>query len=387
MKHASPSYLAAFLCIFTAVGVVHCSTSGGSSPAAVASDASSDDSDDGGMPGDDGGSTPDAPADHDAAPSCGASCDGCCMGAQCVSASAATCGGHGSACVSCGSNVIGHACVAGACGCNATSDCPDGTVCDPSTDKCGAPCSASNPCASGCCSQSGVCAPGSDGKACGPSGSSCVDCSQNQAGTACISGGTCGCNAASDCPVGQACDTVAHKCTTTCSDNSPCNGMCCVNSACTSTCTGNANGSQCVGQGNVYHCGCFGLTDCAAFEACDGTMHVCTTTCDTNSQPCNGGCCNNGTCANGMTDAICGGVNVNSNLVGTCTSCGSSLIGGHCAFDGLSQYVCGSCTAPGDCNQPATCQSGHCCLPSGATGDPNNPQYCCSDVVSNGVCQ
>jgi hypothetical protein len=163
--------------------------------------------------------------------------------------------------------------------------------------------------------------------------------------------------------------------------------MCCVNSACTSTCTGNANGSACVGQGNVYHCGCFGLTDCAAYEACDATKFVCTTACDTNNQPCNGGCCNSGTCANGMSDAICGGVNANSNLVGMCTSCGSSLIGGHCAYDGQSQYVCGSCTTPGDCNAPATCQSSHCCLPSGATGDPNNPQYCCSDVVSNGVCQ
>ena len=106
------------------------------------------------------------------------------------------------------------------------------------------------------------------------------------------------------------------------------------------------------------------------------------------NQPCNGGCCDDGTCTAGTTDAVCGGGLANSNLLGTCTNCPGSLIGGHCAYGTAEfEYVRGSCNSTSDCNAPAVCQSSHCCLPSGSTADPSNPQYCCSDVVVNGECK
>jgi hypothetical protein len=388
-SHTSSRFLVGLLGAFLVVGgIVHCNGSSTSQGSGPQGDASSDDAS---MQadGDDGGSAADTQTEGkaEAGPTCGASCDGCCNGARCEPSSDTTCGSHGSACASCANAGTGHTCVAGQCGCGSSSDCPASTVCDPNTNRCGAPCSAQNPCATGCCSASGICAAGTDGKACG-AGGTCADCSQNAGGTGCVSGKMCGCNGPSDCAFGQACDPVAHTCTATCSDMAPCNGECCVAGACTTTCTGNPNGSQCVGQNGVYQCGCFGLTDCAADEACDSTKHACTTACDTQMQPCNGGCCNNGTCAAGTSDAVCGGVMPNSNLVGMCTSCASSLIGGHCAYSGgQGDYACGTCSTNGDCNAPATCQNSQCCLPSGATGDPNNPQFCCSDVVANGVCQ
>src|SRR4051812_26629174 len=63
---------------------------------------------------------------------------------------------------------------------------------------------------------------------CGPG---CLDCSAATVGHACVID-VCGCNAASDCAPGLACNGTTHKCTTQCSASQPCNGGCCLNGLC-----------------------------------------------------------------------------------------------------------------------------------------------------------
>jgi hypothetical protein len=116
--------------------------------------------------------------------------------------------------------------------------------------------------------------------------------------------------------------------------------------------------------------------------ACDAATNTCTTAC-TDKQTCHAGCCNAGTCDLGTTDAICGGVT--PGYVGTCFSCATSRIGGHCKNGGVS-YKCGGCASPADCKGGGQCVGGKCCLPKGGVPEPMHPEQCCSDVISSGVC-
>ena len=127
---------------------------------------------------------------------------------------------------------------------------------------------------------------------CGPNPASCTNCSGNSTGTACINNatGTCGCNAAADCPVGRACDTTTHLCTTTCDPaTQPCNGGCCATGSCqlgntigqcghTGTqclqCGSQTSGHLCVPTTNGGFCGCDSNNDCAG-GTCNTTTHLC----------------------------------------------------------------------------------------------------------------
>ena len=85
---------------------------------------------------------------------CGACTTGCCDGSSCMAGTATdACGANGAACIEC---PTGQECVSaaggGACQCDATS------------------------CPTGCCDASGICQPGDANTVCGTAGASCADC-------------------------------------------------------------------------------------------------------------------------------------------------------------------------------------------------------------------
>jgi len=96
-------------------------------------------------------------------------------------------------------------------------------------------------------------------------GTSCVDCAGNQVGSACVNTGNgyaCGCTGAADCPVGYACNTRVHQCTTACIVGLwACNGGCCQTSA--------TAGASCVAGTANDACGTNGgmCADCTATPA------------------------------------------------------------------------------------------------------------------------
>jgi hypothetical protein len=193
---------------------------------------------------------------------CGQTGDGTCGGGTCCQNNACVAQGPtacGPSCLTCVGNLVGLACVNGACGCKTVADCPMGYACDTLTNKCTLACASSvdTACNGGCCDPtSGTCVPGTTNAACGngggmcnpcTSGSGCCDstgtcqppnlptgcgpnclnCTNNNAGHICYVGRTCGCNVPTDCPVGYACNTNAHQCTTSCVGGYTCNGGCC----------------------------------------------------------------------------------------------------------------------------------------------------------------
>jgi hypothetical protein len=125
---------------------------------------------------------------------------------------------------------------------------------------------------------------------CGQNPAACTDCTGNAGGSACINNMTCGCNAAADCPVGRACDSTTHLCTTTCDPTTqPCNGGCCATGSCQLgnqigqcgndgtqclQCGTQASGHLCVPTTNGGFCGCDSNSDCAG-GTCNTTTHLC----------------------------------------------------------------------------------------------------------------
>ncbi|MBN2497340.1 MAG: hypothetical protein JXR96_22305 [Deltaproteobacteria bacterium] len=99
--------------------------------------------------------------------------------------------------------------------CAAGQVCYSGACCTPScSGRCGG---ASNGCGGQCgldcpsgeyCDGAGYCQDCDVAQHCGPS---CVDCSDNDSGHACV-GGACGCNSGGDCPAGLTCHTSTHLC-------------------------------------------------------------------------------------------------------------------------------------------------------------------------------
>src|SRR5205814_731964 len=149
---------------------------------------------------------------------------GCCSNAQggtCLAGTANKACGSSSTCVDCSLAQTGHVCIPNkdSCGCTVSADCPPGAACNLATGLCSNMCNANQVCNGGCCT-GGTCAAGTVKNACGSQGAACVDCSASQAGTLCIAG-ACGCNAATDCPAGFACDGNTHACTKSCGVNQP----------------------------------------------------------------------------------------------------------------------------------------------------------------------
>lgn len=255
---------------------------------------------------------------------CAAGCcspDGVCQGGK----NASACGASG-ACADCKSAFKGEACVAGgSCGCNTAADCPHtNQACDVATHSCTSTCSPTQPCKGGCC-ENGTCG-GQKKTACGGDGLACVDCTGNPAGNGCsFATKHCGCDSASDCAVGKACDTKTHICT----------------------------------------------------DACSAT------------QLCNGGCCSGTKCAAGDTVAAClfGSYAFNAN--GMCTACGAAARGTQCLPFGAGLHTCGctadaQCGGGKVCKYKGLNSTNACCVPkdgfSGSAGG------CCSGVSLNNIC-
>src|SRR5262249_9178128 len=141
------------------------------------------------------------------------------------------CGPSGGVCLDCTNAGNGHVCVAGACGCNSSADCPAGKACDTNLQVCTTTCLPTQPCNGGCCSHFKCLTGAGASSARGAAGNAGAACWTSMAGAVCLAvagGGGCGCNVATDCPVGQACNSTTHLCSSGCGAGaSACNGGCC----------------------------------------------------------------------------------------------------------------------------------------------------------------
>ncbi len=318
--------------------------------------------------------------------------DGCCTAASGGTCQAGTgtiaCGNNGGLCASCTAGFAaatsGDVCESvtggGQCGCGVAGDCPSSSAgCNAVTKLCTFTCSVGAPCNAGCCGTGSTCLPGTSDTACGGTGA-CVDCTGKPAGPHCIPGTLiCGCNAASDCAAGQACDTSTHTCGTACGGTSDtaCNGGCCdptagqcvvgtANGAC------GATGAACVGcSGGTPTCGAGGSCTTACGQAGDGACGA-------------GTCCVGSACVADTSGLACGP---------GCTSCVGNANGTGCVGG-----VCG-CSGPGDCPANQACDlststcgpdcgtaaysacNGGCCAPRLVA-----PGSVCASGTSNPAC-
>lgn len=186
------------------------------------------------------------------------------------------CGGCGHVCSAppnavaiCSGAVCGFACNAGYADCDhdPANGCEVATGAD--TNNCGG-------CGNICPSVTGgtaTCAAGACGVTCatGLCGPTCVSCAASGTGSACLPSGTCGCNVATDCPSGRACDATTHVCATSCSATQQCNGGCC-SAAASGTCVAGASSTACGASGICTDCtiGCptGAACTCSASNAC-----------------------------------------------------------------------------------------------------------------------
>lgn len=272
--------------------------------------------------------------------------------------------------------------------CLGDSDCGTGSAC--SANRCGTSCNATAPCAGSCCN-GGVCATDTAPTSCGPAGGACFDCSNDPNGRACLDGGTasaaCGCNAASDCPIGEACNTRTHSCSNSCgSATTGCNQGCCSSSG---LCVAGSTNAQCGSGGSACQdcatastghvcrsgvCGCNGPADCADQNACENNQ--CTTSCSATA-PCESSCCKDGTCAVDTAASSCGAPG------GACVDCSGDPNGRLCVDGGTVNAKCG-CNTATDCPTNAACNTTtHTCSTSCGSGTTACNQGCCS---SNGQC-
>ena len=321
---------------------------------------------------------------------------GCCgADAVCKGGSSATACGAAGACVDCTAEPSGHRCLTGVCGCNTTTDCGFGDVCDVQGHLCVPACDATS-CETGCCDDSGFCATGTGAQSCGSSGM-CVDCSTASIGKACVNG-TCGCNTTSDCPTGRACNLATKTCTTTCSASQACNGGCCNNGTCTtgsstSTCGYNGlacdncavstDGDSCMSGPSGYHCGCTSAVwDCPVGKACNPTTRQCTSDCSASS-PCHGGCCSAGRCAPGTATNACGEDGSTCDSCAGCnrgTVCRASTDGGYCGCNNADDCSASACWDHNSCAYLSFLGGTVCCGAEGASC--GSSEDCCSGSCS-----
>jgi hypothetical protein len=295
---------------------------------------------------------------------------GFCCGAndQCQTLADNACATAGAICRDCTQGAGGAKCLqGGSCGCVTAGDCQKGQACRGGV--CGVTCDANSACNGGCCN-GGQCADGTLGTACAIGNVLCANCAGNKRGSACVTSnnggnnlGACGCNSQTDCGPLQACDPVAHTCSSACDLKTPCNGGCCQNGQCvagTATnacgqngglcldCGVNPNGALCVAVAGGGHCGCNDLGQCPnSATSCDANAKICDHSCSRNL-PCQFGCCsdpNHGTCQNGVAANACG-------PGGLCADCTSAMAGHACR----ANQQCG-------CDQAADCPPGQACNP------------------------
>ncbi|MGH7293797.1 MAG: hypothetical protein ACRELB_02635, partial [Polyangiaceae bacterium] len=175
----------------------------------------------------------------------------------------------------------------------------------------------------------------------------------------------CGCEASTDCPAGEACDTTTHACGLTCGGSgfTACNGGCC------------GSGGQCVaGTGNGA-CGATGGTCavCAGATPTCGPSWTCTSACGQSGDgACGAGdCCVGNTCVADTSGLACGP---------SCKSCSGNAAGSGCV-----NGACG-CTGAADCPVGQACDLGkNVCV--GLCGTANySPCHggCCDHPVTGG---
>ncbi len=183
-----------------------------------------------------------------------------------------------------------------------------------------------------------------------------------------------GCAVASDCPVGEACNTTTSECQPSCSDGALCNGCCDGVGDCQpgndpngcgtdgglcATCT---QGRTCMQGG---YCSCRGATDCPPGLACKQGTGEC-------QASCNGGALCNGCCDQGFGAGAC--------QAGTSpTQCNT---GGHtCAMCACPRPACVPVPANGGggggglCGCAATADCKTSCAPTGP-----NRNECLNDM-------
>jgi hypothetical protein len=115
-----------------------------------------------------------------------------------------------------------------------------------------------------------------------------VDCGMAPEGHRCFADGgdRCGCAVATDCPVGNACETTMNRCDSTCNDgvHTDCNSGCCYSRSCVAgtgnfqcgmlgtacvNCANDPAGNQCIN----FACGCNADGDCPNGKTCK--QHKC----------------------------------------------------------------------------------------------------------------
>ncbi|MHB8878296.1 MAG: hypothetical protein ACYC8T_31760, partial [Myxococcaceae bacterium] len=282
---------------------------------------------------------------------CGGAGQGTCSGGCCGSGSCGTgtaavaCGTTGSVCTDCTGAALGHACVAGHCGCNASSDCPGGSVCNPATATCGT----CNPttCPTGCCDATGTCQAGGSGSACGVGGAACETCAATQG---CV-GGACACTAAScssGCCTGTTCVAPGSQSASQCGTG----GLSC------SSCASDPQGLACIGGA----CGCGGVADCPWGSVCSTATGRCVAGGGCAVGPCNG-CCAGGVCTAGSGVTGCGeGGGACVDCLATQPRCrsGASCAAGSCQYTTQTSGSCdlGFCTVGELCDGSGTCSGG-----------------------------
>jgi hypothetical protein len=240
----------------------------------------------------------------------------------------------------------------------------------------------------------------SDPSNCGTCGTACASGVPCASGTCGSGGGGGGCNAPSDCPAGQACNTASHACTSSCSSTQLCNGGCCNLGTCVA---GNAN-SACGGSGGV----CLNCTagqscvngSCASAASCtDGVKNGTETSIDCGGGACpacgNGQACNVNTdcqsnsCVNGQcTTASCvPPTSTTPCLIGTCINGVPSLVptpaGTSC---GASSSCDGSGNCVASCGAGQTLCGGACVSNTSFQTDPNNCGTCGNLCASGQSC-
>ena len=102
--------------------------------------------------------------------------------------------------------------------------------------------------------------------------------------------------------------------------------------------------------------GCNTSDDCPMGQACNLSTHVCSTTCDGDTETCNGGCCVNATCAPGTQEGACG----SGGLL-----CATSCVLGACSQ--VPEFGAGSCEC-GDASHCVGVATGHKCVGQPGSG-------------------